>query len=276
MNPSFNIQTSGIYTESAELFIEAGPMGISLVVMNTGKCFQAVETYSFSNKLNEAQLTETMQDILKSNPWLQKSFAKTHIAWSFPESILLPPGLVNHESNTDMLNLVYGDAKKTVMKSDFLYKHNLHNVYRVPEAIERSFSSKFPGADQSHQYSLLVNRHMNRDADELFVVFYTNSLTLMLCKEAHLQVIQNFVFNSPEDVAYHLLNACKSFELIPGQVNLHVGGMIDEKSNLYATIYKYFLNIEFDKLPDGYAYSDEIKEYPPHFFSHLFESASCV
>ena len=52
--------------------------------------------------------------------------------------------------------------------------------------------------------------------------------------------------------------------------------MIDEKSALYAAIYKYFLNIEFEKLPDGFTYDGAIKEFPPHFFSHLFALASCV
>jgi len=276
VNPAFNILTAGIYTGSAELFVEAGPMGISIVVLNIGKCFQAVVTYSFPNKLNEQQLIETMKDVLEADELLQKPYTKTNIIWAFPESILLPPGLVNSDNHGDMLNLVYGDAKKGDLKSDFLYKHNLHNIYRVPGKIARAFESKFPYASQTHQYSLLVNREMNTAEDELFVVFYTNSLTLMLCKEGRLQVIQGFSFDSPEDTAYHLLNVCKSFDVQPNKVKLHISGMIDEKSNLFTAIYKYFLNIEFDPLPGDYIYAGEIKEYPPHFFSHFFAIASCV
>ena len=179
VNPSFNIQNTGIYTEAAQLFVEAGPMGISLVILNTGNCFQAVVTYSFYNKMNEFELTERINEILQHDELLQKQFAKTHIIWSYPESILVPPNLVDAGSNNEMLNLVYGDAQKGVIKSDFLYKHNLHNIYRIPETIVECFAGKFPYATQTHQYSLLVNREMN-GADELFVVFYTNSLTLML------------------------------------------------------------------------------------------------
>ena len=275
VNPSFNIQSAGIYTDSAQLFIETGPMGISLVVLNTGNCFQAATTYSFSNKMNEPEQGEKIKEILQHDELLQKPFAKTHIIWSYPESILVPPNLVDAGSNNEMLNLVYGDAQKGVIKSDFLYKHNLHNVYRIPETVHQSVEAKFPYATQTHQYSLLVNRETN-GGDELFVVFYTNSLTLMLRKEGRLQVIQNFAFSSPEDTAYHLLNICKSFDVQPNKVILHISGMIDEKSNLYAAIYKYFLHIEFDKLPGNYTYAEEIKDHPPHFFSHLFALASCV
>jgi hypothetical protein len=276
VNPSFNIRSAGIYTESAQLFIETGPTGISVVVLNTGDSFQAVVTYSFSSQLNELQAAEKMKEILQDDELLQKSFAKTHIIWSYPESILVPPNLVNTESNTEMLDLVYGNAQKAVIKSDFLYKHNLHNIYRTPESVREALEAKFPYAIQTHQYSLLANREMNSGEDELFVVFYSNSLTLMLCKEGQLQVIQNFAFSSPEDTAYHLLNVCRSFDVEPNKVKLHINGMIDERSNLYAAIYKYFLHIEFDKLPGNYTYAEEIKAHPAHFFSHLFALASCV
>ena len=271
MNPSFNIQAPGIYTESAQLFIEAGPMGISYVIMNTGNFFQAVVIYSFPNRMSETELKE----ILLSNELLQQHYLKTHIFWSFPESILVPPELVNDNSNIEMLNLVYGDATDGIIKSDFLYKHNLHHIYRIPETIRVSLSAKFPNATQSHQYSLLVNRNFKKE-DELFVVFYTNHLTMMLCKEGLLQLIQDFEYTSPDDSVYHLLNACKSFDVMPNKVLLHISGLIDERSGLYAAIYKYFLNVELDKFRSDFSYIEEIKDHPAHFFSHLFFQASCV
>ena len=275
VNPSFNIQTPGIYSESAELFAEAGPMGISFVILNTGNHFQAVVTYSFSNKLNEWELNEKLKEILQNNELLQRQYKKTHIFWAYPESILVPPELINADNNNQMMNLVYGDAKKGIIKSDFLYKHNLHNIYRIPETIQDLFATKFPYATQTHKYSALVNRELN-NGNDLYSIFYSNSLTLMLYKEGKLQVVQNFEYSNPEDTAYHLLNVCKSFEVQTDSVTLHISGMIDEKSNLFAAIYKYLLNIEFDSLPAGFTYAEEIKDHPPHFFSHLFALASCV
>ena len=98
----------------------------------------------------------------------------------------------------------------------------------------------------------------------------------MLSRQGKLQVVQNFEYHDADDCVFHLLNVCKGFETEPDSVVLHVNGMIDEKSGLYAAIYKYFLNIEFEKLPDGYTYDEAIKELPPHFFSHLFSLATCV
>ena len=56
--------------------------------------------------------------------------------------------------------------------------------------------------------------------NHLFTVFYGNSLTLMLCREGKLQVIQNFTYTHPDDCVFHLLNVCKGFDVQPDIGNL--------------------------------------------------------
>jgi len=275
VNPSFNIQAPGIDFETAQLFVEAGPMGVSLIVLGDGNCFNAVLTYGFTLGLSDVELAENIRLVCSSENLLQKQYAKTHIFWSFNESILIPAELMNADRNANMLNLVFGDARQGIVRSDFLYKHNLHHVYRLPDAVAAIFASHLPVATQTHVFSALVNRDMPA-GNHLFTVFYSSSLTVMLCKEGKLQVVQNFSYSNADDCVFHLLNVCKGFEVEPDSATLHINGMIDEKSGLYVAMYKYFLNIAFDKLPDEYTYTDEIKNHPAHFFSHLFALASCV
>ena len=275
VNPSFTIQATEINFETAQLFAEAGPMGIWLVVLDTDNCFKAVVTYTFLPGLPEHELAENLKAICSNENLLQKQYRKTHIFWSFTESVLVPAELMNADRNTNMLNLVFGDAKQGAIRSDFLYKHNLHNVYRLPDSVVDIFSAQLSVATQTHLFSCLVNRDMP-EGNHLFTVFYSNSLTIMLCSQGKLQVIQNFTYNNADDCVFHLLNVCKGFDVQPDSAMLHINGMIDEKSGLYAAIYKYFLNIEFDKLPEDFTYYDEINNHPPHFFSHLFALVSCV
>ncbi|MEP7237410.1 MAG: DUF3822 family protein [Ferruginibacter sp.] len=275
VNPSFNIQAPQINFETSQLFAEAGPMGISLVVLGADNCFNAVVTYSFSAGLNDAELAEKLTAIFNSENLLQKQYNRSHIFWSFAESILVPAELMNEDRNLNMLNLVFGDARKGIIRSDFLYKHNLHNVYSTPQHVIDIFSTYLPVATQTHLFTAMVNKDLP-GGNHLFTVFYSNSLTMMLCKEGKLQVVQNFDYTNPDDCVFHLLNVCKGFDVQPDSVTLHINGMIDEQSGLYAAIYKYFLNIEFDLLPAGYTYTEAIKDHPQHFFSHLFALASCV
>ena len=275
VNPSFNIHAPEINFEAAQLFTEAGSMGLSLVVLDGANCFKAVVTYAFAGLLNENELAEKFTKIFDSEILLQKQYNKTHIFWSFAESILVPAELMNADRNQNMLTLVFGDARQGIIRSDFLYKHNLHNVYRIPQPVIDIFSDSLPVATQTHLFSTMVNKDLP-EGNHLFTVFYSNSITIMLSRQGKLQVVQNFEYHDADDCVFHLLNVCKGFETEPDSVVLHVTGMIDEKSGLYAAIYKYFLNIEFEKLPDGFTYDGAIKEFPPHFFSHVFALASCV
>ncbi|MFM6926508.1 MAG: DUF3822 family protein [Ferruginibacter sp.] len=232
-------------------------------------------TYAFATGLSDNELIENLEAICKTEYVLQKQYSKTHIFWNFAESIIIPAGLMNADNNLDMLNLVFGDARQGPVRSDFLYKHNLYNVFRLPQPVADIFSVSLPLAMQTHVFSALVNRDLPA-GNHLFTVFYSNSLVIMLCKEGNLQVIQTFVYNNAYDCVFHLLHVCKGFDVEPGSVMLHISGMIDERSGLYETIYKYFLNIGFDAMPEEYTYIAEINDHPPHFFSHLFRLASCV
>lgn len=275
VTPSFNIQEPTIDAPSAHLFVEAGPMGISFAVLSSNNCFVAVVVYAFSPGISRQEMAEKFTTIFKTEKLLQQKFSKAYIYWSFAQSILVPAELMNEERNTKMLDLVFGDSKKAVIHSDFLYRHNLHNVYRVPEVVTDVFSNYLPAAIQSHFFSTLVNRDMPA-GNNLYTVFYHNTISIMLCKDGKLQVIQNFDFINADDCIFHLLNVCKGFDVAGNSVHLHISGMIDKRSGLYSAVNKYFLHTVFDDLPVGFTYTDAIKEQPPHFFSSLFHLAACV
>lgn len=275
VNPSFSIQAPKINFETADLFAEAGPAGFSIVVLEAGQSFKALAVYTFEAGLQDHELAARFTAIFNSEHLLQKQYSRSHIFWSFPESILVPAELMNADRNENMLNLVFGDARHGLTRSDFVYKHNLHLLYRIPQSTADVFSGFLPFATQTHIFTTMVNQDIPA-GDHLFTVFYSNSLTIMLCKAGQLQLIQNFTYNNPDDCVFHLLNVCQGFDVQPEAVVLHINGMIDVRSGLYETIYKYFLQVSFDELPGSYTYHETVHEHPAHFFSHLFALASCV
>ncbi|MBK8610984.1 MAG: DUF3822 family protein [Chitinophagaceae bacterium] len=275
VNPSFNIQAPGIHFETSQLFAEAGPMGVSLAILDNSNCFVAVVSYAFSANLNQQELSDALKELFTREHLLQQRYNKTHVFWAFPDSILVPAELMNADRNLNMLNLVFGDVNQGLIRSDFLYKHNLHNVYRLPQPVIELFSTYLPVATQTHLFSTIVNTSFP-EGNLLKAIFYSNSITLMLSRESRLQVIQNFLYTEADDCVFHLLNVCKGFDVHPDSVTLQINGMIDAASGLYAAIYKYFLHIEFDTVPEEYSYIEDIKKLPDHFFSHLFELPACV
>ena len=275
MNVAFNIRSQAIDTGTSQLLVEVGPGSISFVVVEGENSFSTIVVYNFTQGLPPEKIAEEIKAIVQQESSLNNSFKKTNIIWNFKESILVPAEFFNSVSNTEMLNLVYGDVGQYEVKTDFVFRHNMHNVYRLPKQVVAALPATWQYAHQTHQYSLLPDL-AEKTGDCLMAIFYSNSFTVMLTKAGKLQVIQHFDYQNADDVAYHLLNICNSFAVKADEAILHVSGMIDTGSNLYATLYKYFLNIELASLPANAAYSDEIKSYPAHFFSHLFTLALCV
>lgn len=271
MHPSFNIQTTGDGA-SRYLLAEIGRQGIAFVVREGSDHFTSVVCYHFDAA---TPVHEQLQEVLASESLLQQSFAKTDICWTFAESILTPHEYFNANAAEDMLALVYGDAVQGEVKTDFLFRHNIHNVYRVPAAVAKLVSDKFPYCNQSHLYSLLPDM-TGKNGNQLFAIFSPKQLTAALLKDGAIQVIQTFAYDNGKDAAYHLLNVCQQFNSAPDDTKISLSGMIDERSNLYSELYKYFLHLEFEPLPGNFIYAEAIREQPEHFFSHLFATAACV
>jgi hypothetical protein len=96
-----------------------------------------------------------------------------------------------------------------------------------------------------------------------------------------IQIVQQFSFSTPEDALYHIVNTCQQHNVIASKTQLRLSGMIVKDSNLYNQFYNYFLDIEFEESAlqltqtEEVAQSEEVENFPSHFFNHLIELAIC-
>jgi Protein of unknown function (DUF3822) len=276
VEPSFHIQTGNAGSAQQHLLAEAGPQGLSLVCTDADtNTVTACAVYHFAPGISAAAIATQLQQLFDTAPLLAQPYKKTDFVYAFNQAILTPHEVYNAVNNTEMLDGVFGDAAETVLKTDFVYRQNLHNVYRVPAAVNAVVNTAFMAANSTHQYSLLADAYSG-EGNRLHAIFYTHSLTVLLRREGKLQVIQHFDYDTPETAAWHLLNTCRNFDVAANDAELVLHGMIDNKSALYAELYKYFQNISFAGLPDGLKYSIEVAAMPHHFFSHLFAMMLCV
>jgi hypothetical protein len=275
LNTVFNILSQNINAARSRLFIKVGLQGFSLVIQED-TVFTSVACFHFEEDTNIKTVAGYIQQVIGKQPLLKQEFKKIDIVYAFPDSILIPYEIMNESVNKEMLEFVYGGLLEETVKRDFIYKQNLYNVYRIPATVNSLMNGTFPSATFTHLYSVLPEMIKDENQNHLYTIFGTNTIIVLLKKEGKLQVIQNFRYKTPEDAAYHLLNTCRSFDAAVNETTLHVSGMLDKVSTLYKELYKYFLHIEFEKLPESFQYADEIKEQPAHFFSHLFTIASCV
>lgn len=276
VNTVFDISSQNIDTQQSHLYVITGLHGLSYTVLDQTNTFRAVGIFSFDQQVTLKNVGSATAQILNRQSLLKQPFKKKDIIYSFTDTVLVPGELINESLNNEMLEFIYGNAQEETIKRDFLYKHNLYNVYRIPSDVYSLMTGTFSSATHTHLHSVLPDVLNEISGNHMYCILGTNHITIMLKKEGKLQVIQKFAFNTPQDVAFQLLNVCKGFDVSAGDITLHICGMLSPMSTLYTEIYKYFINIRFEDLPQGFQYSDEIKSNPPHYFSHLFSIASCV
>ena len=188
---------------------------------------------------------------------------------------MVPEVFGNEALNSRQLNLLYGEDTDGIIATDIVATEMIHHVYRVSKSMDWMTTQLFPSAHKNHWYSYLPQL-VAGSGHLLYCTFDNSGFTVLLQKEGKLQLVQYFYFDTAEDIVYHLLNICQRFEVNIHDAVLHLNGMIDVTDTNYTELYKYFSEPIFGELPQFFNYNDEIKKYPAHYFSHLFELAACV
>lgn len=262
-------------TSDCQLYINTGAGHLSFVVLNAAeKEFIALQHFN----LDKHKALTHCQEIVSHNEWFNKSYSRVVITYNFGDSILVPAKLYIPTVNNASLELIYGDLNKGRHFADHLPEWELYNIYRVPEPLHNIFAGHFTAAEFVHGYSsfLKVKKQTgNTGGDELNVVFYNNKLIVSLFRNDEVMLIRSFEYETSEDVAYYLLNICRQFNVNCETVTLVISGLIDDHSAVYAELQKYFMFLQLNQRPAGFKYSEAFDEYPPHFFTAVFNAALC-
>ncbi|MBL0358787.1 MAG: DUF3822 family protein [Chitinophagaceae bacterium] len=275
MNASFKIQATGTLSADARLLIEVSQQGIAYIIIDNGNECVALQSQHFTNDTSLDKAANALKQLAANESILQEQFKNITVVYAYPEALLVPSDFVSDSNKKEMLELVHGDVTDAFTRADFLYRHHTHNIYTVPRQIDAVVSYLFSSPVSTHLYSLLPDMFKER-GNHLYCIFSTSSFIAMLLKQGKLQAIQTFKYKTPEDVVYYLLQLCQGFEVEVDDTYVHLHGMIDVSSSLYAEMRKYFLKLQFAALPDSYTYPEDISDYPAHYFSHLFAAAACV
>jgi len=276
LNSAYNIITSGADTTQCVLLVEISCHSLSYMALNSNNECIALVVFNFTTNNNCDSITNYIKDIVAEQPFLQRSFKKITIVYAFEKVLLVPHKFMSANTNKDMLELVFGDSSDSVIKIDFLDKHNLYIIYLVNTEVDLMVTQLFGYGKKVHLYSLLPNIKEVDNANLLYCIVGIKQITVQLFKLGNLQIVQNFNYTVPEDVAFSLLNICERFEMNLADTLLYLNGMIEENSNLYVELHNYFPLSKFGSLPETFIYNARIKQYPAHYFNHLFQLAACV
>jgi Protein of unknown function (DUF3822) len=223
------------------------------------------------NMFQELEVEESIQQIITPYREANLKFKKVVICSGFPEALLVPRKYFAQDSH--LLNFVY-DVEDHRSFYDFAGEWQLVNLYAVPARVMQIISDHFPFVSFRHVYTPTLKATNEVDAsDQISIHIINKQFRVLVKKDNFLKLMQTFTFSVPMDVVYYLIKICNEFGMSQEETHLTISGFIDHESSLYKELYQYFINIDF-------ANHDEVgmpeHHYPQHFFTSLYNLASCV
>jgi hypothetical protein len=283
LRPAFQIQseeTSFQDPQQYRLVMEVNTHSLSYVLLDLRRMSPAIIKYYYLNHTKDRPLEELVKEIVYLDDLFVKGTSEICLVYNFQESNIVPDNFFNNDMNRELTDLVYGSLEKGVICSEKIPWWELYNVYRLPNGVYDFLRERFTGAKCWHAYSLLLKSHKMFNAkeghDALKVIFYTDKIIVLAFKKGQLQLIQTFIYQDVKDVVYHLLNCCQQVNLPANELALELSGLVDKHSALFNELMKYFMNISFEEIDESIKITDELKEYPLHYFSSLLKMAVCV
>ena len=267
----FNIPFNSNLTNDIDLLIELSNNGV--ILFWTSAQSQKSEGYVFYVFEENDNPKSAIEEVFKSSNVTKSKFKSVKVCYNYKESILIPQKHYNSNLNKDMLSIVNGEDFSAIEISELVNTKSIQNIYRVPAHHKTSIENNFKNYSSVHSTSLQIKNEI--EGDLISCIVYQEMIKVLVYKKSQLQLVQQYKYTGPNDVAYHVLNICKQFELNPSSTPLRLSGMIVKESQLYQSLYNCFLDIDFTTPSNQIQIAEQLSHLPNHFFSHLTELVSC-
>lgn len=255
---------------------EAGSEHTLLLEVGKDHCSSAL-FHKGSNTIDSIRLT-TFDELETGNylpailePLKWSSYRSVVVCSAFPQAMLFPSKLF--EKDYAALDIVY-NAPAQEYFHDSIPEWQMTTAYSLPQTISKPLREAFPSAYYFHSYTPTIKVYNGYVADQQLLVHFTEqTFRVVLKKEAAIQLAQTYVYQTPLDVVYYLLNICYEFNLSQQDVFLILSGPVDKDSSLYASLQQYFTNIHFAQSPEM---ALPQSPYPHYYFTSIYNLAACV
>lgn len=256
------------YSGEDELFLHLGIDRVDVLVRSGIKNMpEALEIFS---KEEEVDWPETLKSILRQSELLRRNFSERHIAFSFPDALVIPEAKFSSSSTKDLINLVYGEQTHSWIGYKKLPRSfEMMLAYRIEEGIHNWITDRFPSYDTTHLYAEILQQTLsesNVTEKTAYIHLQEKTWILTLVSGSQLQLIQTFNFTTREDILYDLLNCLQQSQIPSNQCRLKVSGQLTVSDELVDQLSGLFQSIEWQSIAAAGIFQSLKQQFPPHHF----------
>jgi hypothetical protein len=273
LNPTYHIKIEESFDPAdVILLMTTGSNFFSYALMKQAPKVIIEFGYYYISKGEELNWNE----FFENNDMFSKRYLQSAIAFYQAESMLVPEIYYLPEEAQLQLDGLFGKKINTIPVSEHLPEWNLYNISRDPESLSIAVKNRFVSGRSLNMNSVLLKNLSGVREDSIMIDFRTDEFSVLVLNENQLQLLRSFSYSSPEDVLYYLLKICQQTGLSQQEVKIILSGLIEKDSTIFRELYKYFIHLEFEKLPGEISIAGELAECPQHYFSSICKLATCV
>ncbi len=216
-----------------------------------------------------------IEEVLRENAGLKQNFIKVLISYDYQQNVLLPTGEYSDADALLVLQQMHGVNGQSVTKSEVVPGWQLQNMFAIPREVYDVMIAQFPNAIYRHHHTIGVRAARLTDKEHLMLLdLRRDEFSLILIHRNQLLLAQTYLYITPADVLYILLNVCQQHGISQELLQLELSGLIEKDSSLYREIHQYFLDVNF-RSPSWGDDSSHDQSYPPHFFTSFNDLVLC-
>lgn len=190
------------------------------------------------------------------------------IGSAFPDATLVPRQLATDKGLDSFIK--YSTQDKVFV--DDVAEQDLQVVYSIPDSFYNLLSQR-SNSRTLHVHSAAIKMLPASNDNFIGLHFTSKEFRILAIKNGEVQLAQIYPFTAPLDVVYYLLMISAQYGLPQSETVVEMSGLVDESSALYKEIYQYYTQVQL-AAPNQYDWHHS--EYQPHFFSSIFNLASCA
>ena len=265
-----------LLTEKCHLSVEIGLNSISYSIFDTlTLTYIVLKDFEFDSKNIEKSIVK-LERIITSEFLLIKEFYSSCLSLNNLPSTLVPTPFFNDKKKENILNFnqnIYDD-----ILTDKLQHIDAVNIYSAPTILTELIQKHFPSTQIKSSSSIWIDQLLaqNKEDEKVYAVISDNLLELFIIKNGNLELHNNFVTGSKEDVLYYLLFVMEQLGLSTEKTELVLFGHILKSDELYQLLFNYVRYISFGKRPNNLQYANKLESIQKHQYFCLFSQLLCV
>lgn len=240
---------------------EIGWYGATIGWFEKNGTLAGAASYSFDQESED----ERTKRLISS---LEEYFVHTtykHLFYNFQETLMIPTPYHRQEFTASMLECIYGYIPGSKAVTEEVSDRVI--ISFVPEALHKM-------VNESAIPWMHSNICLQKFPEGITCIFYHSVFKLVLIENGSVLFTRQYEYQTPQDAAYHILNTCRQYNVLPAEKTLNLMGLIDENSPLFSELKNHF--DRSDLFTKHSPVVGSLLSYPQYYFSHLMLLSECV